>query len=247
MLTPIEVFFHLYIPGDWKHILWTQYLDNLMGKLSKSKLLEISNINLVITMPRYWTKIGSIEITKHNDSQVILNFDNKIREYVSLRYPQVSILDIRDISEQNIYEGQTLKLLHEKSKITDSYFLYCHSKGSFNFHPLGITNNWVEILDYFIIEKWTYHINKLKDVDVTGVKDLISSDLVMSGNFWWSKSEYLKTLLDPLDTESYFEPMSHTYRYAFERWVMAGNPKYNYIVDTKTNHYTTNCFLENLK
>jgi len=247
MNQPIEIFFHLYIPSDWKHTLWSYFLDSFMSVLSKSNLLDVANVNLIIAMPKYWTKIGSVEITKFDEDQIILTFELKVREYIKLRYPQITILDIRDLSEKNIYEGQTLKLLHEKSKITDSYFLYCHSKGSFNLHPLGCTTNWKEILDYFVIEKWTYHINKLREFDVTGVKDLISSDLVMSGNFWWSKSEYLKTLLDPLDTESYFEPMSHTYRYAFERWIMTGNPKYNYIVDTKTNHYATNCFLENLK
>ena len=199
-------------------------------------------------MPRHWTKIGNTNIAKHDDQNFVLSFGDKIREYVSLRYPRVTILNIRDLTEENLYEGQTLKFLYEKSKTVNTYFLYCHSKGIANFHPLGATDNWKEILDYFIIDQWSYHISKLKEFDVTGVKDAISADLVMSGNFWWSKSQYISGLCDPLNTQSYFgETNVRTFRYAFERWVMTGSPKYNYIVDTKTNHYTTNCFLENLK
>lgn len=248
MITPIEIFFHLYIPNDWRHVLWTKFLDDFMGKVIESKLIDISNINLLIAMPRHWTQIGNVTITKHDDKNFILNFDSKIREYVTLRYPNVSIINVRDLEEENIYEGQTLKFIYEKAKTVETYFLYCHSKGISNFHPLGNTSNWKEILDYFIINQWSHHVNKLKNFDVSGVRDAISSDLVMSGNFWWSKSNYLKTLCDPLDTKKYYgETNTHTFRYSFERWVMTGSPKYNYIVDTKTNHYESTCFLEDLK
>jgi hypothetical protein len=41
-------------------------------------------------------------------------------------------------------------------------------------------------------------------------------------------------------------PTGHAYRYAFERWLLINKPKVAHIVDTKTDHYTNYCFVENL-
>ena len=164
-----------------------------------------------------------------------------------LRYPFVNVVDIRDNTEPNVYEGKTLKLLHQRAAEVDTYFLYLHSKGITNYSPIGTTTNWKDVLDHCIIKEWPYHVRKLQDYHVSGVRDAISSDLVMSGNYWWSTSKHIRTLADPLDTEAYYEPLGPTYRYAFERWITSNQATLNYIVDTQTNHYTTNCFVEKLK
>jgi hypothetical protein len=203
-------------------------------------------------MPRFWTEIPGMKFTKHDNPQQILTFEDKIREYLSLRYPEINILEIRDINEQNLYEGQTLRFIHQRAHQINAYFLYTHSKGMHNYHPAAATDNWLEILDYFVIDQWSSNIKHLKTHDVVGVGDAISSNLVMSGNFWWSKSQHIRTLPDPLDVGKYWyqnpDPIKrdHEYRYAFERWIMSNNPKYYYATDTKTNHYTDYCFLENL-
>jgi len=246
-MRPIEIFYHLYIPDDWKCCLWSHFLDGCISQLEESRLLEISNFNLSITMPKYWTEIAGFPLTKHGDPSMRLTFEDKIREYVHLRYPLVNIIDIRDNTEPNVYEGKTLKLLQQRATQVDACFLYLHSKGITNYSPIGTTTNWKDVLDHFVIKEWPYHVRKLQEYDVSGVSDAISSGLVMSGNYWWSKSQHICKLADPLDTEAYFEPMGPTYRYAFERWITSNQADINYIINTQTNHYTTNCFVERLK
>jgi hypothetical protein len=156
-------------------------------------------------------------------------------------------VDICDVTEPNTYEGKTLKLLQQRAYQVDAYFLYLHSKGISNYSPVATTTNWKEVLDHFIIKEWPHHVRKLQEYDVSGVSDAISGGLVMSGNYWWSKSQHIRSLAHPLDTEAYFEPMGPTYRYAFERWITSNQATINYIIHTQTNHYTDYCFLENLK
>ena len=244
---PIEIFYHLYIPGDGRCSLWSYFLDGCMTQLAESRLLEISNVNLSITMPKHWTEVSGLSLTKHDDHTVRLSFEDKLREYVHLRYPFVHIVDICDITEPNTYEGKTLKLLQQRACQVDTYFLYLHSKGITNYSPVATTTNWKEVLDHFVIKEWTHHVRKLQDHDVSGVRDAISSDLVMSGNYWWSKSSHIRALADPLDTEAYYETVGPTYRYAFERWITSNQAILNYIVDTKTNHYMNYCFVEKLR
>lgn len=252
MTLPIEIFYHLYIPPDWKSCLWAQFLDRYVNNLQCSRLYDLATINLCITMPKFWTEIPGIQFTKHDDHQQILTFENKIREYINLRYPKINVLEIRDINEQNLYEGQTLRFIHQRAHQVNAYFLYTHSKGMHNYHPAAATDNWLEILDYFIINQWSSNIKHLETHDVVGVRDAVSRDLVMSGNFWWSKTEHIQKLPDPIKSELYWfqDPdigkREFERRYAFERWVMSNSPQYYYAIDTKTNHYTDYCFLENL-
>lgn len=252
MLLPIEVYYHLYIPNDWKSFLWAQFLDRHLGKLRQSRLYDIAKINLAITMPRYWSEMPGYNFSRNRDPGTPLTFEDKIREYVGNRYPKAKILEVRDLSEVNLYESQTLRFLHQSACQTDAYFLYIHSKGMHNYHPAAATDNWLEILDYFIIDRWASNIKHLETHDVVGVRDAMSRDLVMSGNFWWSKSEHIKKLPDPTRTELYwpqdpdFGKREFERRYAFERWIMSNSPRFRYVVDTKTNHYVDYCFLENL-
>jgi hypothetical protein len=87
--------------------------------------------------------------------------------------------------------------------------------------------------------------------DVVGVKDKRTTDVMVSGNFWWSKSEYIRKLPEPIDSTTYqvhpkFHPGGPSYRYTFEDWISIEKPIVYHIVDTRTSHYENYCFLENL-
>jgi hypothetical protein len=219
-------------------------------------------------MPKYWTTIFGLNFIRHkspeqsffiNDKGRIesknpvgpeLNFEGKIREYISLRYPFVNIVDVRDTGEYNIYEGQTLSLLHNRCKEADIDVLYIHNKGVTS--ASASVSNWRDILNHYCINEWPTCVKKLESVDVVGVKDLMSMNLTMSGNFWWSKSSYIQNLPEPINSDKYMVSEPHLfpgqpgYRYAFERWNMINNPSFYHIVDTKTDHFTNYCFIENL-
>jgi hypothetical protein len=243
----IKVYYHFFIPPDDRAGSWHWWIDQQLGMIKKNKLFAVAEINMCITMPRYWTELFGIEIFTHAVPNPI-NFEEKVREYINLRYPFVKIVDIRDINDFNIYEGQTISRLHYDAQHKDFDVCYFQNKGAVSGFTPHIAN-WRDVLNHYIIQEWTSCVGKLKDYDLVGIADRNCSNIMLSGNFWWSKSEYIRTLPEPLASQGYiedtnFHPLGSSYRYAFEHWVAKGNPKLFHIVETHVDHYSEYCFLE---
>lgn len=268
-MRPIEVFYHFYIPPDIRSGMWPWWIDQQLSLIRDFKLSSAATVNMAITMPMFWTELGGLPIFKnksHNQSfytnelgQILsnnpkipeLNFFGKVSEYIALRYPFVNIVDVRDVGQPNIFEGQTLKKLWDRCRVADIDVLYLHNKGVTS--ASASVANWRDVLNHYHITEWVRCVKALEQFDVVGVKDLVSMNMTTSGNFFWSKSEYIRQLPEPVASDVYipdkseFHPGQPGYRYAFERWAMTGNPRYYPIVDTGTDHFTTYCFLENLR
>lgn len=235
----IEVFYHLFIPPNESFRMWTWWVDEQITMIKKSKLHEIAVVNMAITMPMYW----NFDLNHPQYLSVL------VTDYINTRYPFVNILDIRDTGESNIFEGQTLRFLHRACIERDVDVLYIHSKGYFS--NTAHISSWRQVLNHFTIEEWHRCLKHLSRADVVGVKDLHSIENTMSGNFWWSKSEYIRKLPEPIDSSVYqsdpnFHPQGNSYRYAFENWISLERPHVHHMVDTKTDHYKDYCFLESL-
>ena len=248
----IEVFYHLYIPPTYHAGNWIWWVDQQLLLIRNSKLCDIAKINMAITMPTNWMFIDNmyfIKDTAHMDETIHISFENKVVEYINLRYPFVNILDIRDTGASNIYEGQTLKLLYDRCQLADINVLYFHSKGVLNNGAVSVAN-WREILNHFCINEWAECVSQLQHADVVALKEGSVLNIV-SGNFWWANSNYIKSLPDPLASEKYMSatdtwPDQKSYRYSFEHWITVNNPHIHFIADTKTNHYRKYCFLEDV-
>lgn len=247
----IEVFYHLLIPPDARAVMWTWWVDQQLGLIRQSKLHDVATVNMSITMPYDWVETFGIFISENGTNSKHINFGEKVKEYIHMRYPFVNIVSIRHTGQPNIYEGQALQLLHDRCRYADIDVCYIHSKGIVNTNPA--TANWREILNHYMITEWPKCVTQLKTSDVVGVKDSKSIEYnTLSGNFWWSNSRYISSLPEPLQSDVYvtddvnLHPMGSAYRYAFERWIMTNRPKISYIADTKTDHYETYCFLENM-
>lgn len=252
-MLPIEVFYHIYIPPDPRATLYAWWIDNQLGLIRQSKLSNVAKVNILITMPIDWVETFNQRIMSNRSPGVIpvpITFEEKVREYINLRYPFANIVEIRPSWGQNIYEGQTLSYLHKRCQEDDLYVLYIHSKGVMNANAQ--TSNWREVLNYYMIEQWPRCVKGLEDHDVVALKDIRTQNLVVSGNFWWSKSSYIRNLPEPIQSNLYLpnetnlHPRSLHYRYAFERWVMVNFPKVNYLLDTETDHYGSYYFIENI-
>ena len=249
-MNPIEVFYHVYIPQDIRATFWPMWVDQQLSLIKASKLPAVAHINMAITMPKYWSHMHGIPFRKNGDASIEITFEAKVREYINLRYPFVNIIDIRDTGEQNIFEGQTLKLIWDRCQQNDFDVLYIHSKGVNS--STAPVSNWREILNHFFITEWPSGVAKLATVDVVGIKDACLEDLkIVSANFWWSKASHIRTLPDPMDTTLYmsnpeFHPTGSGYRYAFEYWVRSNDPSVDFLVDTNGNHFDNYCFLEDL-
>jgi hypothetical protein len=67
-----------------------------------------------------------------------------------------------------------------------------------------------------------------------------------------TNANYIKKLLEPIRSDLYLpnefdrHPGAQFYRYAFERWVVTGNPSINYLLDTETDHYGSYFFIEDI-
>ena len=219
--------------------MWPWWVDEQLGLIKSSKLLDVATVNMAITMPKYVAV----------DPNHYVPFWELVVNYLNNRYPFVKVLDIRDVSETNLYEGQTLRFLHQACQDRDMDVAYIHSKGFIS--NTAHVSAWRQILNHYTITEWPSCLKYLETNDVVGIKDKICTEKSVTGNFWWSKSEYIRTLPEPLNSTVYQTdtaryPDGGAYRYTFEDWVFANNPKIHHIVDTNTSHYEDFCFLEDL-
>ena len=73
--------------------------------------------------------------------------------------------------------------------------LYLHTKGVSHYRTPFEENvaYWRCYLNYFVIEKWRACVEALDSFDLCGVDWLEKPELHFSGNFWWSRADYLRT------------------------------------------------------
>lgn len=137
-----------------------------------------------------------------------------------LNYSKIIVASHKiDIKE---YEFPSLDIIKQKSNELDPFVcFYIHTKGvSYDSnHEGGIY--WRDYMNYYTISQWKENIEKLElGYDTCGVKLIPKGSFQMhySGNFWWSKSEYLKNLksTDSLNKNDRFEA---------EMWLCKNNPK----------------------
>lgn len=245
----LKVFYHVYIPADLRACSWTWHVDQQLQLIKHSKLHDIAQVNMLVTMPAYWYSLfGSDFMSIHTHAPI--TFADKLREYVGARYPWVNVAEVRDISE-NLFEGATLKYFHQMSMQEDFLGLYIHTKGIIPQSSPSV-GAWREILNHYCITQWAHNVKLLNTHQVVALNDILSVNApVVSGNFFWARSDYVRTLCDPIQSTSYTEnadcwPGSANYRYAFELWVLHNNPQVHYVCDTSVNHYDEYCFLEDL-
>lgn len=106
----------------------------------------------------------------------------------------------------HFYEIPILKIMQDLSKQEDFLIWYIHTKGVTSKESI-ISSSWRKKMQYFIIER---HMDCIKAVeqpncDACGIEIRNSFDKKLfdgklrrhfSGNFWWSKSSYVKNLPD---------------------------------------------------
>ncbi len=102
--------------------------------------------------------------------------------------------------------------------------LYMHSKGVMNQYKTVLTEHepypikvkgvatWIDMMEYFLVDKWADCIDKLCEVDTVGVKNYAGW---WWGNFWWANSEHIKRLNKPYSTSS---------RWGCEAWLHDWHP-----------------------
>jgi precorrin-6B methylase 2 len=111
--------------------------------------------------------------------------------------------------EKNDNEFEALKFIKKYSENLHTYICYFHLKGvvSEQIEPNVGIPTWRKYLNYFTINKWKENVEALKNNDVVCV-DWNFNDMhqryVLGGHFFWTKSEYIRTLSEPVSDENRF-------------------------------------------
>jgi hypothetical protein len=128
------------------------------------------------------------------------------------------------------FERPTLNKLYELSLTRDFYALYIHSKGVKHNGQNPCVDDWVDYVTYFNIHKHEECISRLSEFDAVGVNLYnYEGNIHFSGNFWWSKSTYIRKL-NPTIGPNYTDP---------EFWIATGENRAlsSLFNSVSVNHY----------
>jgi hypothetical protein len=208
-----KLYYHFYIPdtpSHWKLLLYEQ-LDCIEG----------SELHLQC----------EVEICVSSNQE---NYDELQEIIKSYPFLKSSWFDI--ISNGNHFEGPTLLKLYDECSLYDNVG-YVHSKGITSLSKK--VNRWRKLIEYGVIERWEDNINALNaGYDTSGIfytdKWVTLNNkryFYYSGNFWWAKSSYIKTLKRPILNFWKVEPDEDedlwNSRHRYELWLCLKNPKAN--------------------
>jgi hypothetical protein len=158
------IYFHVCCLNTWKDI-FKQLIAHLKESGLYSKVTEIR---------------CNVLTTNNQDIYRLSEYDPKIKI-------------IGASNNLNLFETPTLNLLYEHSQAEDFNVLYIHTKGVRHTNNPCITD-WVKYLTYFNIYRHDICMEELANYDAVGVNLQDEPRLHFSGNFWWSKSQYIRKL-----------------------------------------------------
>ena len=201
----IQIFYHIFLITNWYDIVKEQ-----IDSLSNSKLLEISTLNV------------GVLFDKQIDSE-----KEKLMELLS-KVPSLNLMFI----DENVSFGESKTLIKLKEfSMTDTNntnILYLHTKGVTQHNSVREkpVKEWRLMMEHFLITNWEKCVEKLNNEfdccginyqdhagNVKGVTKLIQ---IFNGNFFWTKSDYVKKL----DGSILFE-----HRYSSENWILSSEHK----------------------
>ena len=199
------VYIHVCCINHWKSI-----LDDLLGAIRQSGLYEaVKEIRCIVLSENPQRDLDYF-FTPHGE----------------LRDKKVIVLGAAD--NLDLCEPATLRVLHEHAFQEDFRVLYLHTKGVRHNGENPCVTDWVKYLTYFTVEKYETCLTNLETHDAVGVNFQDAENPHYSGNFWWSKSDHLRTL----------KPCQYTHYNAPEYWVSTrSDGKYACLWKSGVNHY----------
>jgi len=167
-IPPIAIFYHLGLVGTY-----SQRNARIMFYLNESKLLDYCKEFYVVVV------------------------GNTTANPLPQLPTQATIIDGGTNLEK--FEGPTISLIYKFArKYNNFYILYIHDKGAT--HPLDnqAVYDWIELLLFFNVHHWRAAIKYLANYKVVCINFSIERDSPhCSGNFWWARADYIKTLIVP--------------------------------------------------
>jgi hypothetical protein len=169
-----KVYFHVCVYGDK----WLSIYHEMMTSIIASGLIDQSTV--------YVNYNGDVDLFEHtnNYSHKNLVFKNIGSGLFTWEFP--TLVDLYNDALNN----------------ENTNYLYIHTKGVSRREPS--VEGWRKYMTYFNVSKWSEAIVLLKEHNAVGVDfqegnphSLAQNVGWFAGNFWWSKSEHIKKLINP--------------------------------------------------
>lgn len=105
-------------------------------------------------------------------------------------------------------ERKILEYMYVSSNIHIGSYYYIHTKGVSRFnHPFYQNiKDWRLLMEHFLIVHWKNRHNELLNCDVVGINYMTYPLPHFSGNFWWTKSDYISRSPVTFNYKDYLEP-----------------------------------------
>lgn len=236
------LYYHMYLtdePSTWTNI----FLEQMKAMEDSGLLSELDMIKIVaITQDderiRELESLCSTEMAADKG----VNFDIHF-----VKNPWANDIAMMENLESphTITENYTFRRIYEDCQNAEEefYVMYIHTKGITSCMRLMSKNcilaqsfknyyYWRQFLNWGVIKRWRSCVDALDYHDVAGVNFFSSPSPHFSGNFWWAKSSYIKTLPNPATKDWWYalkEKTSNIWlkgasdRFRDEQWVCS-NP-----------------------
>lgn len=171
MNTPIFIVYHIY-----PHFHWKEHVQDKFSRINKYQLSkEIFEMYCVVVSPK------NEDIEWLQKECIKNNLNNKIK-----------IIQ----TQKNNFEHESIKLVKEIGDNNNGFTLYFHTKGCGK-EIKDHRENWDSQMAYTVINNWRICLKKLKFYNCVGLyirEQAHTKKIHFSGNFWWAKNDYIKTL-----------------------------------------------------
>lgn len=201
----IKIFYHVFAHA----YMWRSIVPDQMNKLLYSGLLMKCKVcHITIVGPQ--AKECAEYIESFPRVQILLDPQNQTAE-------RVTLLRMHDLIED------------------DDYVLYMHSKGVTRIDHFSWVRimDWRNLMEWYLIHSHETCLEKLSDHDVVGTNFSIHPVPHFSGNFWWIRGSYYKSLPRHIGG-NYLDP---------EQYVLQKSCRVCTMYDSKTNHYHQRFFM----
>lgn len=194
--------YHIFCVNNWKNVFLEQ-----IDLLKKSDLINfIDKLYLTITY-NVDSDIDFISENLKNYKFEIL-YKTKNNEY---EFPALNC--IKDLAKK---ENCNIFYIHTKGvSITEQNMKFYHNSSDIN-HLKECVNDWRNYMSYFVIENFKTCLDILESYDACGVNLCDNPQKHFSGNFWWSKSDYINKLPE-------IDSVNKNHRWNAEFWIGSAN------------------------
>lgn len=193
-----------------------------------------------VAMINHWRQIVDEQVLKLRASGL---WDRTERLFVGLLGSAPDEFPLQDPRILPMYFGTdytpaelpTLAALQQFCRTRDCLVYYVHTKGVFA--PANGTRDWRRSMEHFVITRHQDCIAALADQDLCGINWHSSWCRFFGGNFWWARSDYLRSLPDIRSMEP-IPGLDLSRRHVCERWV-GENPAVRAVSlhESRTHHY----------